>query len=92
MTPPAALARLLLVSAAALALGGCALVPARPGSSGSVTSPSPTPTLRVPAEPTRPGFGHASDQIPRCDDLPEVLDRLIRFFPRGDRKKEEEEA
>ena len=27
-----------------------------------------------------------------CDDLPEVLDRLIRFFPRGDRKKEEEEA
>ena len=26
-----------------------------------------------------------------CDDLPEVLDRLIRFFPRGDRKKEEEE-
>ena len=27
-----------------------------------------------------------------CDELPEVLDRLIRFFPRGDRKKEEEEA
>jgi ferredoxin-nitrite reductase len=26
-----------------------------------------------------------------CDELPEVLDRLIRFFPRGDRKKEEEE-
>jgi ferredoxin-nitrite reductase len=24
-----------------------------------------------------------------CDDLPEVLDRLIRFFPRGDRRKEE---
>ena len=27
-----------------------------------------------------------------CDELPEVLDRLIRFFPRGDRRKEEEEA
>jgi len=27
-----------------------------------------------------------------CDELPEVLDRLIRFFPRGDRKKEDEEA
>jgi len=24
-----------------------------------------------------------------CDQLPEVLDRLIRFFPRGDRRKEE---
>jgi hypothetical protein len=24
-----------------------------------------------------------------CDDLPEVLDRLIRFFPRGERRKEE---
>jgi len=24
-----------------------------------------------------------------CDDVPEVLDRLIRFFPRGDRRKEE---
>ena len=24
-----------------------------------------------------------------CDDLPEVLDRLIRFFPRGDRRKDE---
>ncbi len=24
-----------------------------------------------------------------CDDLPEVLDRLVRFFPRGDRRKEE---
>jgi ferredoxin-nitrite reductase len=27
-----------------------------------------------------------------CDELPEVLDRLIRFFPRGDRRKEDEEA
>src|SRR4029453_8814778 len=27
-----------------------------------------------------------------CDELPEVLDCLIRFFPRGDRKKEDEEA
>ena len=24
-----------------------------------------------------------------CDELPEVLDRLVRFFPRGDRRKEE---
>ena len=27
-----------------------------------------------------------------CDEMPEVLDRLIRFFPRDDRKKEDEEA
>jgi ferredoxin-nitrite reductase len=27
-----------------------------------------------------------------CEELPELLDRLIRYFPRGDRKKEGEEA
>jgi ferredoxin-nitrite reductase len=24
-----------------------------------------------------------------CDQLPELLDRLVRFFPRGERRKED---